>query len=728
MENLGANEPPQLEDPVDQVVLPNESFHGDIDLDDVFPSGANDDGPSSVEDQFHDTFHNSDEIQNEATMPAPGLDVDPEIAKETPNEATFNPPELEYAPSTPSAHNKSLDMYATPEQEEWSREAVQVRPFDLTKESDMATDDSEPIAASVSSPAKDRTGVTSVSFLNNSNTTPSVETTAAESTPEIEVNGPTESAVAELAPELDVAQPTEGMDTPEAESTTELEVNQPTEIVETVETESAPVDQPTESNPDTTSADAVNDIETKDSRSYEEMSSDLPAENNPEVEAISVVPAADEVNEVAKESEAQEDVSETSTLYEEIIEEEEGSNGNLQINHTDLYEEEIIEDEYEEEEVIEKTDSSTEEEIVDEQIEEVVEEEGVPESSTENVPPEKVDQNGDESDEVSFSSANSGGDLLSAIEEGDEHSYQSAEFSTPLPHGAQGEGENPVEVPTSFENVSGEETEERYNVAEHSEGVVAVEQSDLSTAPGAETSEGAETTPKTGNRQVYTGPVDLDDPVLVLEESSDDPDTDLDDPDIEQKQLPPGWKSRVDPVSGDTYYYNEETGETSWEMEDAWGEENKPQIQEVADKENESGGEKLLLDETMKDVTKDPSESDVIVYSQDTEKEQSLVSMNNIHGDANEEADSDASSDRGNEERLKELLEDSEDENPFKSPAVLCLLCAVCLLVIAIVILIPVMLKNNDNGDNDRGISVPTRAPSPEVRNQGTHLTCNFYY
>ena len=768
-------------------VLPGQRFPGDMGLDKVLPSGAEDDGATREEDQFHDTFHNSDEIKTDT--PAPTLipvvsEKISDITTEARVEVTRYLPELEYPPRTPSSHNKSLEMYSTPDQEE--REPIHMRKLDLATDNEIPMDDLGPIGSPVASPTKET--VEPASILGDSDIVAKLKVLAPETMNVDQFLQNAEITVTELAPDMQVDQLTEKLETavtgPAQESVNQLKetmetnltelapdmkMDHLTEKLETVdqlketvdtnltETPELNVDELTaklesaatettnetldqlkelapELNVDELTAKLENaateaTYETVDQlkgsmapvlddmteREQQGLIVEIPVEGRAEREIVAgpVFAVSSTVNEVVTaDLEAQQDDSETSTVYEEISEDEDGSDSNLHVDQGDLFEEVIVEDDYEEEELIESDDSHEEEEIIDEE-EEVVEEEiegfksDEPEKSSGSAPSESIPKSDDEIKGDSFSSASSGGAFLSAIEEGDEHSYQSGDRFAPLPPvpGTQEVEESPVEIPASFDNVSEEQTEEQSTIIMSDKGV-EVDQIEETTALAAETPEEFNTEPQIRRGEVNAGPVDLDDSVE------------------EEESLPPGWKSHVDPDSGDTYYYNEETGETTWEIEDiADGttnqrrEQNQDEIHESLDKDIIQSGQPAIICDTMANIPEADVEESSPTYSDQVfpEKEQSLVESNN-YGDPQKASGFNNDSEDDNEKRVEELLEDSTDSNPLKSPAVLCLLCAICLVVLALIIAIPLALNINKSDDTDREITFPTGAPSPMVR------------
>ncbi|GAX22850.1 hypothetical protein FisN_24Lh136 [Fistulifera solaris] len=685
-------------------------------------------------DHRSEPFHDTDEIPVShlsniaAQLP---VDVTPII------EATKQYlPELEYPPHTPSSlNNKSLEMYSTPDQEE--REPM-MRKLNLTTDHEILAT-TRPIVSPLASPTKEKT--TPANFLRDSGTVDTsqlaeqTETLVTESVSEIDkmaeqvktvVADSTQKAVdqlkesiqknesfAKVAPDINLEEMAENVETAVTESANGV-VDQLKERAENNKylASMGQGDPVSESESNVPSADAAKDTEMEET--YQQgRSLELPLEMHSEKETKSVVAVIDPVNDV-RSANAQEDASATSTIYEEISEEE-GSDPNLDVNQSELFEEEeVVEDDFEEEELVE-SDGEEEEEIIDDDEEEIVDDEIVeetvePEPSIRGAPlpsiPSSVDdQNGD--------SLSSGGAFLSAIEEGDEHSYQSGDFSSPIvpTSGEQVEGEIPIELPEDFDKVGENYKEELLNVSTDDE-VGGPRDSQLLTLPENVTSEEQNSAFNVGDSVVQTEQMEI---MVADLDASHDPFT-------EQEQLPPGWKSHVDPDSGEVYYYNEESGETSWEIPDALDNAQVQSHDDIQAAMNGAsnrallqGGEPMLMGGTMEVIPEDhTAESGSDFFYRDSEREQSLVGTTD-YVDLNKEAASNKVVDNDDEERVKELLdENNNNNNPLKSPAVLCLLCAICLILIALIIAIPLALQNRDDDNTDRGITFPTKAPSPE--------------
>jgi hypothetical protein len=694
-----------------------------------------------TDEQFHDTL--PDEIQAGAATVSSHLS---DIAAQIPVDVTpiveaakQYLPELEYPPHTPSSQNKSLEMYSTPDQEE--REPM-MRKFNLATDNEILAT-TKPIVSPLASPTKEKT--TPASFLQDGGTVDTsqlaeqAETLVTESVSDIDkmaenlktaIADSTQKAVdqlkesvkknesfAKVAPDINLDEMAEKVETAVTESGSEI-VDQLKERVENNKYLAGvgQADPVSESESNLPAADAAKETETEET-SQKGRSLELPLEMHSEKETTtrSVVAVIDPVNDV-RSANAQEDASETSTIYEEISEEE-GSDPNLDVNQSELFEEEeVVEDDYEEEELVE-SDGEEEEEIIDDDEEEIVDDEIVegtvePEPSITGAPLPSIpssddDQNGD--------SLSSGGAFLSAIEEGDEHSYQSGDFSTPLVPtlGGQVEGEIPFELPEDFDKIGENYREDLPNVSMDDE-VGEPRDSELLTVPDKEISEEQNSASDVGDNVVQTE--QMESMVADLDTSHN--------PFIEQEQLPPGWKSHLDPDSGEVYYYNEESGETSWEIPDASDnaqlqshDDIQAAINGASNRALLQGGEPMLMDGTMGVIPEDhTAESGSDFFYRDSEREQSLVGAAD-YVDLNKGAASNKLFENDDEERVKELLDENNGNNPLKSPAVLCLLCAICLILIALIVAIPLALQNRDDDNTDRGITFPTKAPSPEVRN-----------
>ncbi|GAX17795.1 hypothetical protein FisN_24Hh136 [Fistulifera solaris] len=676
-------------------------------------------------DHQSEPFHNTDEIPAGATNVSSHLsdlvtqlpvDVTPII-----DAAKQYLPELEYPPRTPSSqNNKSLELYSTPDQEE--RESRYLA-------TDLLATTNKPIVSPLASPIKERPANV---FRDSADTSQLAEETEAVVT---EVDKMAEQAKTVIADSTQTAVDLlkERVQENESFAKVALDINleEMAEKVETTVTESANglVDQLQERvenneylaglvqaipEPNVPSEDAAKEtIMGETSQKGRNLDLPLEMESEKKTTTQSVVAVIDPVNDIRPENPpGQEDASETSTIYEEISEEE-GSDPNLDVNQSELFEEEeVVDDDYEEEELVE-SDGEEEMEIIDDDEEEIVDDETVeetiePDKSINDAPLPSTPSNDDDQNGDSLSS---GGAFLSAIEEGDEHSYQSGDFSTPLvpTSGIQAQGDIPIEIPEDFDRISEKQKEDLPSVGLDDE-VSETRNPELLTVP--ETDISKKQTAACGVDDNFVQTEQMESMVADLDASHDFS--------AEQQQLPPGWKSHVDPDSGELYYYNEESGETSWEIPDVSDDAQVRSQDEVqaalngaSNKAYLQGVDPMRMGGTMGVILEDhTAESGSDFFYRDSEREQSLVG--NTYAELNKGATLKNYPDNDDDERVKELLDENDGINPLKSPAVLCLLCAIFLVIIALIVAIPLALQNKDDNNTDRDITFPTKAPSPE--------------